>query len=85
MMNEKIAVAVVVNAETAKRIEREVMRQALVAELDDVMRRIKEAGLKMEIVGSPSSNATMFTAKIQIPADRFMNSKTNQYNMHVDY
>lgn len=85
MMDEKIAVAVVVNAETAKRIEREVVRQALVAELDDVMRRIKEAGLRIEIVGTPSSNVTMFTTKIQVPANRFMNSKTNQYNMHVDY
>ena len=84
-MNEKIAVAVVVNAETAKRIEREVMRQALVAELDDVMRRIKEAGLKMEIVGTPSSNTTMFTTKIQIPANRFMNNQTNSRNMQVDY
>lgn len=84
-MNEKIAVAVVVNAETAKRIEREVTRQALIVELENVMLRIKDAGFKMEIVGTPSSNVTMFTTKIQIPANRFMNSQTNEYNMRVDY
>ena len=85
MMNEKIAVAVVVNAETAKRIEREVMRQAFVAELMDLKKRMTEAGFSWKIVGTADPNQTMFGTEVQIPAAYFTNRKTNEYNMGVNY
>lgn len=84
-MNEKIAVAVVVNAETAKRIEREVMRQAFVAEFMDLKKRMTDAGFSWKIVGTADPNKTMFGTEMQIPASYFTNRKTNEYNMNVDY
>lgn len=82
---EKMTVAVVVNSETAKRIEREVARQALVAELMELATRIKAAGFSARIVGSPDPNKTMFGEELHIPAEWFCNRKTNEYNMSVDY
>lgn len=84
-MMEKIAVAVVVNSQTAERIQKEIIRQAFVEELSNLWHRMRDAGFKMEIVGSPDPNLTMFGNKIQLPASYFVNSKTNEYNMSVNY
>lgn len=70
---EKIAVAVVVNSQTAERIQREAIRQAFVEELNDLVHRMRDAGFKMEIVDSSDPNSTMFGNKIQIPASYFVN------------
>lgn len=82
---EKIAVAVVVNSQTAERIQKEVIRQAFVEEVTDLCRRMREAGFKLEVVGTPDPNFTMFGNKIQLPASYFVNRKTNEYNMSVNY
>lgn len=82
---EKIAVAVVVNSQTAERIQKEVIRQAFVEEITDLYHRMREAGFKLEVVGTPDPNFTMFGNKIQLPASYFVNRKTNEYNMSVNY
>lgn len=82
---EKIAVAVVVNSQTAERIQKEVIRQAFVEEITDLCHRMREAGFKLEVVGTPDPNFTMFGNKIQLPASYFVNRKTNEYNMSVNY
>jgi len=82
---EKIAVAVVVNSQTAERIQKEVIRQAFVEEVNDLCRRMREAGFKLEVVGTPDPDFTMFGNKIQLPASYFVNRKTNEYNMQVNY
>ena len=82
---EKIAVAVVVNSQTAERIQKEVIRQNFVEEFDNLYRRMHEAGFRLEIVGTPDPNFTMFGKKIQVPAGYFVNRKTNEYNMQVIY
>ena len=84
-MNEKSVVAIAVTPEIAKRAEREMVRQALIAELNDWGERLHAAGFNVEIVGTPKSEKTMFGDVIQMPATFFINSKTNQYNMRVDY
>ena len=82
---EKIAVAVVVNSQTAERIQKEVIRQNFVEEFDNLYRRMREAGFRLEIVGTPDPNFTMFGNKIQVPASYFVNRKINEYNMQVIY
>jgi len=82
---EKIAVAVVVNSQTAERIQKEVIRQAFVEEVNGLCRRMREAGFKLEVVGTPDPDFTMFGNKIQLPASYFVNRKTNEYNMQVNY
>ena len=82
---EKIAVAVVVNSQTAERIQKEVIRQAFVEEVNGLCRRMREAGFKLEVVGTPDPDFTMFGNKIQLPASYFTNRKTNEYNMQVNY
>lgn len=82
---EKIAVAVVVNSQTAERIQKEVVRQGFVEELSDLVHRMRDAGFKMEVVGTPNPDSTMFGNRIQVPASYFVNRKTNEYNMSVDY
>ena len=82
---EKIAVAVVVNSQTAERIQKEVIRQAFVEEVNGLCRRMREAGFKLEVVGTPDPDFTMFGNKIQVPASYFVNRKTNEYNMQVNY
>ena len=82
---EKIAVAVVVNSQTAERIQKEVIRQNFVEEFDNLYRRMREAGFRLEIIGTPDPNLTMFGNKIQVPASYFVNRKTNEYNMQVIY
>ena len=85
MMNEKNVVAIAVTPEIANRVEREMVRQAFVAEIISWHKRVRVAGFSLEIVGTPKAEKTMFGNTIQMPADYFINSKTNQYNMHVDY
>ena len=80
---EKIAVAVVVNSQTAERIQKEVIRQNFVEEFDNLYRRMREAGFRLEIVGTPDPNLTMFGNKIQVPASYFVNRKTNEYNIQL--
>lgn len=82
---EKIAVAVVVNPQTADRIQKEIVRQSFVEEIDALFSRMSKAGFKPEIVGDPNPEKTMFSSKIQIPASYFSNRKNNAYNMQVDY
>ena len=82
---EKIAVAVIVNSQTAERIQKEAIRQNFVEEFDNLYRRMREAGFRLEIVGTPDPNLTMFGNKIQVPASYFVNRKTNEYNMQVIY
>lgn len=84
-MNEKSVVAIAVTPEIAKRAEHEMVRQALIAELNDWGERVRAAGFSVEIVGTPKAEKTMFGNVIQMPATFFINSKTNQYNMRVDY
>lgn len=82
---EKIAVAVVVSPKTADRIQKEIIRQGFAEEITDLFNRLSNAGFKLEVVGHPDPEKTMFTSKIQIPASRFINRQTNEYNMQVIY
>jgi hypothetical protein len=82
---EKIAVAVVVNPQTADRIQKEIIRQGFVDEITDLFRRLSKAGFKPEVVGDPDPEKTMFSSKIQLPASYFANKQTNEYNMQVFY
>lgn len=84
-MNEKSVVAIAVTPEIAKRVEREMVRQALIDELNSWGDRVRAAGFSVEIVGTPTIEKNMFGNVIQMPAGFFTNSKTNQYNMHVNY
>ena len=84
-MNDKVVVAVTVSPETAKRIEREVKRQAFIAEFMDLKKRMTDAGFSWKIVGTANPDETMFGTEMQIPASYFTNSQTNRYNMSVDY
>lgn len=80
---EKIAVAVVVNPQTAARIQKEVIRQAFVDEINDLYKRIHEAGFSLEVADNPIPDVTSFSKVIQIPASCFGNKKSNRYNMIV--
>lgn len=82
---EEITVVVAVNPETADRIQKELIRQNFVKEVDDLFHRMSEAGFKPEIVGEPDPDKTMFSDKIQIPACYFVNRQINGYNMQVIY
>ena len=82
---EKIAVAVVVNPQTADRIQKEIVRQNFVEEINALHRRLSQAGFKLEIDGHPDPEKNMFSDKIQLPASYFVNRQTNAYNMQVIY
>ena len=82
---EKVTIAVVVNPQFADRIQKEIVRQSFVDEFNDLCHRLFEAGFKLEVIGQPDPEKTMFSDKIQLPASYFANSKTNKYNMQVDY
>lgn len=82
---EKIAVAVVVNPQTADRIQKEIIRQGFAEEITDLFHRLSKAGFKLEVTGHPDPERNMFSSKIQLPASYFVNRKINDFNMQVIY
>lgn len=75
---EKIAVGVVVNPQTAGRIQKEVIRQSFVDDLTDLLNRMFEAGFRLEIAAYPDPEQTMFSNKIQIPPTYFVCRSANK-------
>lgn len=71
MMNEKIAVAVVVDAETAEKIAKEVKREAFRDELNDILTRMKQEGFELAISDQPANCKLTFTNIIAINSQRF--------------
>ena len=82
---EKIAVAVVVNPQTADRIQKEIVRQNFVEEINALYRRLSQAGFQLEIAGHPNDERNMFSDKIQIPASHFVNRQHGACSMWVNY
>jgi hypothetical protein len=75
---EKIAIGVVVNPQTADRIQKEVIRQSFVDDLTDLLNRMFEAGFRLEITAYPNPEQTMFSNKIQIPPTYFVCRSANK-------
>lgn len=71
MMNEKIAVAVVVDAETAEKIAKEVKREAFRDELSNLLSRMEKEGFDLAISDHPSSGKQVFTNTIAINSKYF--------------
>lgn len=70
-MNEKIAVAVVVDTATADRITKEVEREAYRDELVSILDRMKQAGFNLAISNTPSKCNVIFSNDIVISSNYF--------------
>lgn len=81
-MNEKIAVAVVVDVETADKIAREVKREALRDELIAILNRMEQEEFRLAISDHPEQCASTFTGNIVISA-KYFNSR-DRYASYVN-
>jgi hypothetical protein len=81
-MNEKIAVAVVVDAETAEKIAKEVKRETLRDELTAILDRMKQEGFRLAISDHPEKCDPFFTNTIVINTEYF-NSR-DRYSNYVN-
>jgi hypothetical protein len=81
-MNEKIAVAVVVDAETAEKIAKEVKRETLRDELTAMLNRMEQEGFRLAISDHPEKCDPFFTDNIVINA-RYFNSR-DRYASYVN-
>ena len=80
MMSEKIAVAVVVDAEIAEKINMEVKREALRDELAAILNRIEQEGFKLAISDKPDKTVAAFDSNIIINSKYF-----NYRDRHATY
>ena len=80
MMSEKVAVAVMVDAEIAEKIATEVKREALRDELATILNRIEQEGFKLAISDKHDKSVADFDSNIII------NSKYCNYrDRHATY
>ena len=80
MMSEKIAVAVMVDAEIAEKIATEVKREALRDELATILNRIEQDGFKLAISDKPDKSVAAFDSNIIITSKYF-----NYRDRHATY
>ena len=81
-MNEKIAVAVVVDAETAEKIAKEVKREAFRDELTAILERMDQEGFRLAISDHPEKCDPFFTSNIVINT-KYFNSR-DRYASYVN-
>lgn len=79
-MNEKVAVAVVVDAEIAEKIATEVKREALRDELATILNRMEQEGFKLAISDKPDKSVAAFDSNIIINSKYF-----NYRDRHATY
>lgn len=79
MMNEKIAVAVVVDVETADKIAKEVKREALRDELIAILGRMEQEGFRLAVSDHPEKCDPSFTSIIVINT-KYFNSRDRYAN-----
>ena len=80
MMSEKVAVAVMVDAEIAEKITTEVKREALRDELAAILNRIEQEGFKLAISDKPDKSVAAFDSNIIINSKYF-----NYRDRHATY
>ena len=80
MMSEKVAVAVMVDAEIAEKIATEVKREALRDELATILNRIEQEGFKLAISDKPDKSIAAFDSNIIINSKYF-----NYRDRHATY
>lgn len=79
-MNEKVAVAVMVDAEIAEKIAMEVKREALRDELATILNRMEQEGFKLAISDKPDKSVAAFDSNIIINSKYF-----NYRDRHATY
>ena len=79
-MNEKVAVAVMVDAEIAEKIAKEVKREALRDELATILDRMEQEGFKLAISDKPDKSVAAFDSNIIINSKYF-----NYRDRHATY
>ena len=80
MMSEKVAVAVMVDAEIAEKIAKEVKREALRDELATILDRMEQEGFKLAISDKPDKSVAAFDSNIIINSKYF-----NYRDRHATY
>ena len=80
MMSEKVAVAVMVDAEIAEKIATEVKREALRDELATILNRMEQEGFKLAISDKPDKSVAAFDSNIIINSKYF-----NYRDRHATY
>ena len=79
-MSEKVAVAVMVDAEIAEKIAKEVKREALRDELATILDRMEQEGFKLAISDKPDKSVAAFDSNIIINSKYF-----NYRDRHATY